>query len=54
MVAGSVISLLKEKYEINCSVTAIEKDEIVIELAKKYFNIGKFKSLPIINAGAFE
>lgn len=54
MGAGSIISLLREKYAINCSITAIEKDEIVIELAKKYFNIEKFKSLTIVDADAFE
>jgi len=54
MGAGSIISLLREEYAINCSITAIEKDEIVIELAKKYFNIEKFKSLTILNADAFE
>ena len=38
MGAGSIIKLLQEKYDINCSITAIEKDEVVIELAKKYFD----------------
>lgn len=54
MGAGSIISLLKEKYNINCSITAIEKDEVVIELAKKYFNIERYDSLTIIKADAFE
>lgn len=54
MGAGSIISLLKDKYRINCSITAIEKDEVVIELARKYFNIEKYKSLTIINENAFE
>lgn len=54
MGAGSIISLLKDKYRINCSITAIEKDEVVIELARKYFNIEKYRSLTIVNANAFE
>jgi spermidine synthase len=54
MGAGSIISLLKEKYNINCSITAIEKDEVVIELAKKYFDIERYNSLTIIKADAFE
>lgn len=54
MGAGSIISLLKEKYNINCFVTAIEKDEVVIELAKKYFNIERYDTLTIIKADAFE
>jgi tRNA1(Val) A37 N6-methylase TrmN6 len=47
MGAGSIISLLRDKYNISCPITAIEKDEVVIELAKKYFNIDKYKSLTI-------
>jgi spermidine synthase len=54
MGAGSVISLLKEKYKIDCAITAIEKDDVVIELAKKYFQIEKHKSLSIVNDDAFE
>ncbi len=54
MGAGSIIKLLQEKYDINCSITAVEKDKVVIELAKKYFNIEKYKTLTIINADAFE
>ncbi len=54
MGAGSIISLLKEKYKINCSITAIEKDDVVIELAKKYFDIERYNSLTIIKADAFE
>ena len=54
MVAGSVISLLKQKYKINCAITAIEKDEVVIELEKKYFEIEKYKPLSIVNDDAFE
>jgi spermidine synthase len=54
MGAGSVITLLKEKYKIGCAITAIEKDDVVIELAKKYFQIEKHKSLSIVNDDAFE
>jgi spermidine synthase len=53
MGAGTIISLLKDNYKINCEITAIEKDDIVIELARKYFNIAKFNSLEIINEDAF-
>lgn len=54
MGAGSIISLLQEKYHINCPITAVEKDEVVIELAKKYFSIEKYRALTIVNADAFE
>jgi hypothetical protein len=52
MGAGNAISLLRQ-YGINCAVTAIEKDEVVIELAKKYFNIETYSSLKIVNKDAF-
>jgi len=54
MGAGTVVSLLKQKYKIDCSITAVEKDDVVIELAKKYFQIEKFKALRIVNDDAFE
>jgi spermidine synthase len=54
MGAGSIISLLRDKYNISCPITAIEKDEVVIELAKKYFNIDKYKSLTIKKTDAFD
>lgn len=52
MGAGSVISLLR-KYGVNCAITAIEKDEVVIELAARYFNVETHQSLNIINEDAF-
>jgi phospholipid N-methyltransferase len=54
MGAGSIISLLLDKYKCNCHITAIEKDEVIIEFAKKYFNIEKHNQLTIINTDAFE
>ncbi len=52
MGAGSVIALLR-KYGINCAITAIEKDEVVIELATRYFNVKAYQSLNIIHEDAF-
>lgn len=54
MGAGSVVSLLKDKYKCNCQITAIEKDEVIIEFAKKYFGIEKHNTVSIINEDAFE
>ena len=54
MGAGSIISLLFEKYMCHCKITAVEKDDVVIDLAEKYFNIERHKELTIINADAFE
>lgn len=46
--AGSVASLLREKYNIQAEITGIEKDQIVIDLAHKYFNISRFKKLELV------
>lgn len=52
MGAGNAIFLLRQ-HGVKCAVTAIEKDEVVIELAKKYFNIETYSSLKVINNDAF-
>lgn len=54
MGAGSVISILREKYNYNGYITAIEKDQVVIDLARKYFDIDRFYQLNIIYKDAFE
>lgn len=50
--AGSVPQLIEEELVMNCKVTAIEKDPLMIELGKKYFNLNRFKHLQIIQADA--
>lgn len=50
--AGSVVNLLSEKYKIECKITGVEKDKVVIDLAKKYFDIERYKNLEIIHDGA--
>ena len=52
MGAGSVISLLREAYNIQAPITAIEKDPVVIELAIKYFNIEKYPNLNVVHDDA--
>ncbi len=51
--AGDVVEMLLEKYKFNCSITGIEKDHVVIELAMKYFNIKRFQNLKLLNEDAF-
>lgn len=46
--AGSVASLLTEKYCAGCRITGIEIDHTVLHLARKYFNIKRFKNLELI------
>lgn len=54
MGAGNAIELLRETYHIESPITAIEKDPVVIELAKKHFNIERHKNLTIIKKDAFD
>lgn len=51
--AGSVASLLTEKYSIGAKITGVEKDEVVIDLAHKYFDIGRFKKMELICDDAY-
>ena len=53
--AGSVASILCEEYGKAVHLTGVEKDPVVIELARKYFHLEKYKnlSLHLEDAGAF-
>jgi spermidine synthase len=50
--AGSVIRLLKEKYIPNASITAIEFDKDIIDIAKNEFNIQTGEYMNIIHEDA--
>jgi spermidine synthase len=53
--AGSVASILCDEYKKTVHLTGVEKDPAVIDLAKKYFRIERYKnlSLHLEDAGAF-
>ncbi len=51
---GSVPCILLEELQLNCKITAIEHDPMMIELAIKEFNITRFKTLEIIESDAYE
>jgi spermidine synthase len=53
--AGSVASILCEEYKKAVHLTGVEKDPVVIDLAKKYFQIERYKdlSLHVEDAGDF-
>jgi spermidine synthase len=52
--AGSVVDLLVNKHGLKCEITGVELDATVIDFAKKYFDIEKYKSLKIEQYDAFE
>lgn len=51
---GSVPSIIEEELMMHCMVTGIEYDPIMLELGRKYFNLGKFRQLQIVQQDAFE
>ncbi|MBI4931150.1 MAG: fused MFS/spermidine synthase [Bacteroidetes bacterium] len=51
---GSVASILQEEYKKNLEMVGVEKDEAVIELAKKYFFIEKYKHLSLHCEDAYD
>lgn len=51
---GSVLVLLKRIYKLNFNCTAVEFDNIVIELAKKYLDDEIINQTTIVNADAYE
>lgn len=50
---GSVASILLEEYKMSCSITGVEKDKKVIELAYEYYDINRNENLRIIHEDAF-
>ena len=50
---GSVPSILFHELGLTLATTVVEIDEEVIRLGKKYFNVGDYPSLKIVNEDAF-
>ena len=51
---GSVIETLKKEIKFEGKITGVEIDADVIELAKKYFGLGNYNNVSIVNDDAFE
>ncbi|MBI4944838.1 MAG: methyltransferase domain-containing protein [Bacteroidetes bacterium] len=51
---GSVASILQGEYGKDIEITGVEKDEMVIELAKKYFSLDKYKKLSLHSTDAYD
>ena len=52
--SGSVASILQDEYGKDLEMVGVEKDKEVIELAKKYFSIDKYKKLILHCADAYD
>lgn len=51
---GSIASVLKEEIKLDCSIKGVEIDSTVLDLGKKYFNIGRFSKTEIILQDAYD
>ena len=51
---GSVIETLKKEIKFEGKITGVEIDADVIELAIKYFGLGSYNNVSIVNDDAFE
>ncbi len=51
---GSVIETLKKEIKFEGQITGVEIDPVVVELAKKYFGLGKYNNVSIVIDDAFE
>lgn len=51
---GSVIETLKKEIKFEGQITGVEIDPVVVELATKYFGLGKYNNVAIVIDDAFE
>ena len=51
---GSVIETLKKEVKFEGKITGVEIDAAVIELARKYFGLGNYNNVSIVNDDDFE
>ena len=50
---GSIIHILKNELKMLGHITAVEYDEVMVEIAKKYFDLQQFNHLDVITEDAF-
>lgn len=46
--AGSIAHILHKEFQMNCSITGVEIDSVMLELAHKYFNLSGYQNTEII------
>jgi spermidine synthase len=50
---GSIVHILKNELKMFGHITAVEYDEVMVEIAKKYFDLQQFNNLEVITEDAF-
>jgi spermidine synthase len=53
MGAGCVIETLRKDFQNEAPITAVEIDPVVVDIAKKYFDVNRFSNLKIVQEDAF-
>jgi len=50
--AGSIVSVLRDELNMTTRITGVEHDDQVIQLAREYFGIDRYKGLTIVHVDA--
>ena len=45
---GSVPSILFDELRINCRITAVDHDEMMLQIANEHFNLQRFKNMEVV------
>lgn len=53
LAGGSVVHILRNELQLPCKITAVEYDEVMIQIAQKHFGLQQFDNLDVIIADAF-
>ena len=52
--SGSIASILQDEYGKNIEIVGVEKDQVVIDLANKYFTLERYKNLKLYCEDAYD
>lgn len=53
LAGGSVVHILRNEMQLPCKITAVEYDEVMVQIAQKHFGLQQFDNLNVIIADAF-
>ncbi|MES2726626.1 MAG: methyltransferase domain-containing protein [Bacteroidota bacterium] len=53
LAGGSIIHIIKNELQLNSHIIAIEYDEVMVQIASKYFGLQQFNNLTVVIADAF-
>lgn len=54
LAGGSIVHIIKNELQLAGHITAIEYDEVMVQIANKYFGLQQFNNVNVIVADAFE